>query len=242
MKFIPNRENFEDFARPLPSSGDRRSSKTGLNRHPRRRSSSLKLVGSGNGVQPICSDNRRTGNGVNSTASCNKTNNNYCSIGTQSTVQTCIGIDEVEPLVSPSIQNPSSRNTLQNQNSFVLEYIDDYITPEMNYKESSTMAAPRSPPIITTTTFTNGPQTVVDWDSRDKDDNISLYGTPKEEMIPGLDAKGPSFMRSQIEALFQPSDNKLAMKLFGSKKALMNERARQKESGLFIIHPCSTFR
>jgi hypothetical protein len=37
-------------------------------------------------------------------------------------------------------------------------------------------------------------------------------------------------------------DNKLAMKLFGSKKALMNERLRQKESGLFIIHPCSTFR
>ncbi|KPM04614.1 hypothetical protein QR98_0030640 [Sarcoptes scabiei] len=32
------------------------------------------------------------------------------------------------------------------------------------------------------------------------------------------------------------------MKLFGSKKALMNERMRQKESGLFIIHPCSTFR
>lgn len=32
------------------------------------------------------------------------------------------------------------------------------------------------------------------------------------------------------------------MKLFGSKKALMNERLRQKESGLLIIHPCSTFR
>ena len=39
-------------------------------------------------------------------------------------------------------------------------------------------------------------------------------------------------MRNQIEALFQPSDNKLAMKLFGSKKALMKERERQKESGM----------
>ncbi|CAG2178351.1 unnamed protein product, partial [Oppiella nova] len=83
--------------------------------------------------------------------------------------------------------------------------------------------------------------TGVTW-SGEKDD-ISLYGTPKEEMLPGLaEAKVPSFMRSQIEALFQPSDNKLAMKLFGSKKALMNERLRQKESGLLIIHPCSTFR
>lgn len=41
---------------------------------------------------------------------------------------------------------------------------------------------------------------------------------------------------------FAVSDNKLGMKLFGSKKALMNERLRQKESGHLIIHPCSNFR
>ncbi|RWS02378.1 potassium/sodium hyperpolarization-activated cyclic nucleotide-gated channel 2-like protein [Dinothrombium tinctorium] len=74
-------------------------------------------------------------------------------------------------------------------------------------------------------------------------DDISLYGTPKEEIGPGLGEVNPkSFMRNQIEALFQASDNKLAMKLFGSKKALMKERLRQKESGLWIIHPCSNFR
>lgn len=68
-------------------------------------------------------------------------------------------------------------------------YIDDYITPEMNYKGSRTG-----------TNMNANDQT---WD---KEDNISLYGTPKEEMMPGLgDTKGPSFMRSQIEALFQPS-------------------------------------
>ncbi|XP_055937887.1 potassium/sodium hyperpolarization-activated cyclic nucleotide-gated channel 2-like [Argiope bruennichi] len=49
-------------------------------------------------------------------------------------------------------------------------------------------------------------------------------------------------MRNQLEALFQPSDNKLAMKLFGSKKALMKERIRQKAAGHWIIHPCSKFR
>lgn len=73
-------------------------------------------------------------------------------------------------------------------------------------------------------------------------DDISLYGTPREEMATGFGDGKPSFMRNQIEALFQPSDNKLAMKLFGSKKALMKERLRQKESGHWIIHPCSTFR
>jgi hypothetical protein len=38
------------------------------------------------------------------------------------------------------------------------------------------------------------------------------------------------------------ADNKLAMKLFGSKKALMKERVRQKAAGHWIIHPCSSFR
>ena len=32
------------------------------------------------------------------------------------------------------------------------------------------------------------------------------------------------------------------MKLFGSKKALMQERVRQKAAGHWIIHPCSSFR
>lgn len=92
---------------------------------------------------------------------------------------------------------------------------------------------------------------------RQHDETNSLYGTPKEEMGPGLGVGpggggGPplaagqevkaSFMRNQLEALFQPSDNKLAMKLFGSKKALMNERQRQKAAGHWIIHPCSNFR
>uniref|UniRef100_T1KX15 Peptidase M13 C-terminal domain-containing protein n=1 Tax=Tetranychus urticae TaxID=32264 RepID=T1KX15_TETUR len=103
---------------------------------------------------------------------------------------------------------------------------------EMNYmKESS--SHPGSPPVIT---VRESSSTTVN----EKDD-ISLYGTPKEEMAPGFGEAKASFMRHQIEALFQPSDNKLAMKLFGSKK-LMKERLRQKESGHWIIHPCSNFR
>ncbi|XP_059490523.1 potassium/sodium hyperpolarization-activated cyclic nucleotide-gated channel 3 isoform X7 [Neocloeon triangulifer] len=102
-------------------------------------------------------------------------------------------------------------------------------------------------------------------------DDVSLYGTPKEEpgpthIMPGsaaggasnggasgtgsAGAHGPSgasgekqgFIKNHLQALFQPTDNKLAMKLFGSKKALMKERIRQKAAGHWVIHPCSNFR
>lgn len=111
-------------------------------------------------------------------------------------------------------------------------------------------------------------------------DDLSLYGTPKEELGPvgsmsnyngapgdvssydnGFSRSRPpnrsnsgagsggtgeigkqSFIKNQLQALFQPTDNKLAMKLFGSKKALMKERIRQKETGHWVIHPCSSFR
>lgn len=77
-------------------------------------------------------------------------------------------------------------------------------------------------------------------------DDVSLYGTPKEEPGPtplgSAEAGKPSFLKNQLQALFQPTDNKLAMKLFGSKKALMKERIRQKASGHWVIHPCSSFR
>lgn len=113
------------------------------------------------------------------------------------------------------------------------EIVNDWITPEMNYKEST--GGYKSPPMVKMGTFDG--------------DDISLYGTPRTNSIGNVGGVGgvggdpkASFMRSQIESLFQPSDNKLAMKLFGSKKALMKERMRQRQSGLWIIHPCSNFR
>ena len=81
-------------------------------------------------------------------------------------------------------------------------------------------------------------------------DDISLYGTPKEEMSPfregevstPIRASPTNFLRDQIVAFFQPSDNKLAMKLFGNKNALMKEKQRQRAAGNWVIHPCSNFR
>ena len=52
----------------------------------------------------------------------------------------------------------------------------------------------------------------------------------------------PGWVRNHLQSMFQPTDNKLAMKLFGSKKALIQERVRQKAAGHWIIHPCSSFR
>ena len=82
------------------------------------------------------------------------------------------------------------------------EYINDYIFPEMNYKDHTSC---KSPPVVTIKDFAG-----VTWNA-EKDD-ISLYGTPKEEMLPGFsETKVPSFMRSQIEALFQPSGQTSAL-------------------------------
>ena len=82
-------------------------------------------------------------------------------------------------------------------------------------------------------------------------DDASLYGTPKEERSPfprgdqteQSARNSPStFLKDQIISFFQPSDNKLAMKLFGNKNALMKEKLRQKAAGNWVIHPCSNFR
>lgn len=77
-------------------------------------------------------------------------------------------------------------------------------------------------------------------------DDVSLYGTPKEDITPFMSKSStfgsPNYLREQIVSLFQPSDNKLAMKLFGNKHALMKEKMRQKAVGKWVIHPCSNFR
>ncbi|XP_059620417.1 potassium/sodium hyperpolarization-activated cyclic nucleotide-gated channel 3 isoform X2 [Phlebotomus argentipes] len=77
-------------------------------------------------------------------------------------------------------------------------------------------------------------------------DDVSLYGTPKEEPLPTIpvvpEKTSSNFIKNQLQSWFQPTDNRLAMKLFGSKKALVKERIRQKSAGHWVIHPCSSFR
>ncbi|THD24629.1 Hyperpolarization activated cyclic nucleotide-gated potassium channel [Fasciola hepatica] len=49
-------------------------------------------------------------------------------------------------------------------------------------------------------------------------------------------------LKEQFISFFQPSNNRLALKLFGNKVALACERRRQREQGKWVIHPCSNFR
>lgn len=79
-------------------------------------------------------------------------------------------------------------------------------------------------------------------------DNASLFGMTKDEAI-GIEIEptksGTSttnYLKDQLVSFFQPSDNKLAMKLFGNRNALLKERMRQKATGNWVIHPCSDFR
>lgn len=49
-------------------------------------------------------------------------------------------------------------------------------------------------------------------------------------------------MLSRFQAVFEPSTNRLSMKIYGSKKAVLKERLRQRSMGVWVVHPCSKFR
>ncbi|VDP65619.1 unnamed protein product [Echinostoma caproni] len=51
-----------------------------------------------------------------------------------------------------------------------------------------------------------------------------------------------AYLKEQFFSFFQPTGNKLAMKLFGTKMALDREKQRLEQQGRWIIHPCSNFR
>ncbi|KAG5444848.1 Potassium/sodium hyperpolarization-activated cyclic nucleotide-gated channel 4 [Clonorchis sinensis] len=63
-----------------------------------------------------------------------------------------------------------------------------------------------------------------------------------EQGTEGAKQSTSSYLKEQFQAFFQPADNKLGMKLFGSKNALLKEKRRQVQQGKWVIHPCSSFR
>lgn len=52
----------------------------------------------------------------------------------------------------------------------------------------------------------------------------------------------PRSVGARFRALFEPSTNRLSMKIYGSEKAVLKERLRQRSLGVWVIHPCSKFR
>ena len=130
------------------------------------------------------------------------------------------------------VNNPTITVTGNNDDGSVMA---DFLSPDKKYRKPTTAGAADSRIQIP-----------------NLGDEASLYGTPKEEMSPlkevetslGRSASNSAtnYVKDQIISFFQPSDNKLAMKLFGNKNALMKEKMRQKAAGNWVIHPCSNFR
>ncbi|CAF1094956.1 unnamed protein product [Rotaria magnacalcarata] len=71
-------------------------------------------------------------------------------------------------------------------------------------------------------------------------DHVHIINKKRSSLDTSL--KGTSTIVNYFMDLLKPSDNKLAMKLFGSRKGVLKERLRQQRSGHCIIHPCSNFR
>ncbi|PIK57315.1 hyperpolarization-activated (Ih) channel [Apostichopus japonicus] len=73
---------------------------------------------------------------------------------------------------------------------------------------------------------------------------FSLLGTPfrKKDSDDGTFAMKPSFIQKRLWTMLEPNANKLSLKLFGSNRGILKEKKRLKAAGLFIIHPCSSFR
>lgn len=88
----------------------------------------------------------------------------------------------------------------------------------------------------------NPPDSVVTAGKRDR----AASAAPRFDAFkgPGTGGTGSTgtFLKDQIVAFFQVSDNKLALKLFGNKNALQKEKLRQRAAGNWVIHPCSNFR
>uniref|UniRef100_A0A8W8HXJ7 Cyclic nucleotide-binding domain-containing protein n=3 Tax=Magallana TaxID=2171616 RepID=A0A8W8HXJ7_MAGGI len=129
------------------------------------------------------------------------------------------------PKCSNRPTNPSITITIESDDDSIYS---DYLNPDVNYKNE-----------INRVHFVG--------------DETSLYGTPREELLPPTGdtasndlynnkSSPTSFLKEQIISFFQPSDNKLAMKLFGNKNSLQREKMRHKRVGNWVIHPCSNFR
>jgi len=69
-----------------------------------------------------------------------------------------------------------------------------------------------------------------------------VNGRRLEKDVEGVGRRCMVTMREMLISWFQASDNKLAMKLFGNRNALMKERLRHRAANNWVIHPCSDFR
>ena len=110
---------------------------------------------------------------------------------------------------------------------------------------SGEFTLPTNPPITVTTEPQSSSLDLTEKENCFHDDQIYSpevinFKEKRSSLDPSL--KGTSTVVNYLMDLLKPSDNKLAMKLFGSRKGVLKERLRQQRAGHCIIHPCSNFR
>jgi len=121
----------------------------------------------------------------------------------------------------------------------------------LNKNREGEFTLPTNPPI----TVTIQPQTNINNDDNNDilikenslhDDHLCspehIHSANDQRISLDPSLKGASTIVNYFMDLLKPSDNKLAMKLFGSRKGVLKERLRQQRAGHCIIHPCSNFR
>ncbi|CAF1609965.1 unnamed protein product [Rotaria sp. Silwood1] len=105
---------------------------------------------------------------------------------------------------------------------------------------------PTNPPITVTIEPQTNKNENISKDNCFHDDQIyspeNLNNHYEQRLTNDSPLKSSSTIVSYFMDLLKPSDNKLALKLFGSRKGLLKERLRQQRAGHCIIHPCSNFR
>ena len=131
-------------------------------------------------------------------------------------------------------------STRINQNN---KYLFNSKDKQQNTDEEEEFTLPTNPPI----TVTIQPQRIFSTQKFEEnsfhDDHLCSPHLINQQRISfDSSSKNSSTIVNYLMDLLKPSDNKLAMKLFGSRKGVLKERLRQQRAGHCIIHPCSNFR
>ncbi|XP_055374642.1 potassium voltage-gated channel subfamily H member 7 isoform X3 [Condylostylus longicornis] len=182
-----------------------------------------------------------TTNSTSKNPSTNKYNNNNCCLPSSKQSSRCISYNSSlnKPHIKNRILGGNSTDSIRCSYCSTVNQSDLKISVE-NTCTDSLVTAIEDEALLICESINGMARTKVHFD------DVSLYGTPKEEPMPQIpvvaEKISANFLKNQLQSWFQPTDNRLAMKLFGSRKALVKERIRQKTSGHWVIHPCSSFR
>ena len=138
------------------------------------------------------------------------------------------------------------------ENDLVKKYMSKSYDPAMNSSPSAGLLLNQTPtaymtskshnPLFNSDDRTSRQSSEIHMNPADPSQAHNLHNTNESFNDNEPKAAAYSYLKYYFVSMLQPSDNKLAMKLFGSKKGVLKEKLRQQNVGHWIIHPCSNFR